>query len=79
MASTRIYRTAGSPTLNTKHTISMWFKRTKITYGDCFLMDGYQDASNRFKLAFDFTEKHNNGLKDLKFFFKFRTFFLSFF
>ena len=49
----RIYRTAGSPTLNTKHTISMWFKRTKLTYGDCFLMDGYQDANNRFKLAFD--------------------------
>jgi len=57
MASTRIYRTAGSPTLNTKHTISMWFKRTKITYGDCFLMDGYQDASNRFKLAFDSSDR----------------------
>ena len=57
MASTRIYRTAGSPTLNTKHTISMWFKRAKITYGDCFLMDGYQDASNRFKLAFDSSDR----------------------
>ena len=53
----RIYRTAGAPTLNTKHTISMWFKRTKITYGDCFLMDGYQDASNRFKLAFDSSDR----------------------
>ena len=49
----RIYRTVGSPTLNTKHTISMWLKRSKLTYGDCFLIDGYQDASNRFKLAFD--------------------------
>ncbi len=56
MASTRIYRTAGTPTLNTKHTISMWFKRTKLTYGDCFLMDGYVDSSNRFKLAFDSTD-----------------------
>ena len=53
----RIYRTAGAPTLNTKHTISMWFKRTKLTYGDCFLMDGYQDASNRFKLAFDSSDR----------------------
>ena len=57
MASTRIYRTAGTPTLNTKHTISMWFKRTKLTYGDCFLMDGWQDANNRFKLAFDASDR----------------------
>ena len=57
MASTRIYRTAGTPTLNTKHTISMWFKRTKLTYGDCFLMDGYVDSSNRFKLAFDSSDR----------------------
>ena len=57
MASTRIYRTAGTPTLNTKHTISMWFKRTKITIADCFLMDGYVDANNRFKLAFDGSDR----------------------
>jgi len=57
MASTRIYRTAGSPTLNTKHTISMWLKRTKLTYGDCFLIDGYKDGNNRFKLNFDASDR----------------------
>ena len=53
----RIYRTAGSPTLNTKHTISLWFKRSRITFADTFLMDGYQDANNRFKLAFDSSDR----------------------
>ena len=57
MASTRIYRTAGSPTLNTKHTISLWFKRGRLSFGDTFIMDGYQDSSNRFKLAFDSSDR----------------------
>ena len=57
MASTRIYRTAGSPTLNTKHTISLWFKRSRLSFGDTFIMDGYQDSSNRFKLAFDSSDR----------------------
>jgi len=53
----RIYRTTGTPTLNTKHTISMWLKRTKLTYGDCFLIDGYKDGNNRFKLNFDASDR----------------------
>ena len=53
----RIYRTTGTPTLNTKHTISMWVKRSKLTYGDCFLIDGYKDGNNRFKLNFDSADK----------------------
>ena len=57
MASTRIYRTAGTPTLNTKHTISLWFKRSRVGFGDTFIMDGYQDANNRFKLAFDSSDR----------------------
>ena len=57
MASTRLSRTAGTPTLNTKHTISMWFKRSKLSYGDCFLIDGYQDGNNRFKLSFDSSDR----------------------
>ena len=57
MASTRIYRTTGTPTLNTKHTISMWLKRSKLTYGDCFLIDGYKDGNNRFKLNFDSSDR----------------------
>ena len=57
MASTRIYRTEGTPTLNTKHTISLWFKRSRVGFGDTFIMDGYQDANNRFKLAFDSSDR----------------------
>ena len=53
----RIYRTTGTPTLNTKHTISMWLKRSKLTYGDCFLIDGYKDGNNRFKLNFDASDR----------------------
>jgi len=53
----RIYRTTGTPTLNTKHTISMWLKRSKLTYGDCFLIDGYKDGNNRFKLNFDSSDR----------------------
>ena len=57
MATTRLSRTAGTPTLNTKHTISMWLKRSKLSYGDCFLIDGYQDGNNRFKLSFDASDR----------------------
>ena len=56
MASTRLSRTAGAPTLNTKYTISVWIKRAKLT-GDGFILDGYVDASNRFKFAFQSANK----------------------
>ena len=57
MATTRLSRTVGTPTLNTKYTISMWLKRSKLSYGDCFLIDGYQDGNNRFKLSFDASDR----------------------
>ena len=57
MASTKLTRTSGTPTLNTKYTLSFWVKRSKITYSECFLFDGRIDASNRFKLAFDSNDK----------------------
>jgi len=56
MANTRLTRTAGSPTLNTKYTISVWVKRASLG-GDDFIMDGRQDANNRFKLAFQSANK----------------------
>ena len=57
MASTKLQRTAGTPTLNTKYTISVWCKRAKITGYDAFILDGYADANNRFKLAFQSADK----------------------
>ena len=57
MASTKLARTAGTPTLNTKYTISVWVKRCEITFADSFILDGYVDASNRFKLAFAGSDK----------------------
>ena len=57
MATTYLTRTSGSPTLNTKYTLSFWVKRSKITYSECFMFDGRVDASNRFKLAFDANDK----------------------
>jgi len=56
MANTRLTRTAGSPTLNTKYTISVWVKRAGLA-GEDFIMDGRQDANNRFKLAFQSANK----------------------
>jgi len=53
MANTRLTRTVGTPTLNTKYTFSFWVKRGKITYSDAFIVDGRVDASNRFKIAFN--------------------------
>jgi len=53
MASTYLTRTIGTPTLNTKYTISFWIKKGSI--GDIFVIDGRDDASNRFKIAFGTT------------------------
>ena len=57
MASTRLTRTVGTPTLNTKYTFSFWVKRAKLTYSDAFIIDGRVDASNRFKIAFQSADK----------------------
>ena len=35
---TYLSRTAGTPTLRTKYTISFWVKK-KLTYSECFLFD----------------------------------------
>ena len=53
MASTKLTRTIGTPTLNTKYTISFWIKKGSI--GNIFVIDGRDDASNRFKIAFGTT------------------------
>ena len=57
MASTYLTRTAGTPTLNTKYTISFWVKRHKLTYSECFLFDAREDGNNRFKLSFQSADK----------------------
>ena len=57
MASTYLTRTAGTPTLNTKYTISFWVKRHKLTYSECFLFDAREDGSNRFKISFQSADK----------------------
>ena len=57
MATTRLSRTVGTPTLNTKYTLSFWLKRSKLSYSEPFVFDGRADASNRFKFAFQSTDK----------------------
>jgi len=54
MASTYIQRTVGTPTNAQKYTYSFWVKRCELSDGskECFLLDGYADASNRAKIAF---------------------------
>ena len=53
----RLHTTQSSPTLNTKYTISFWVKRSKLTYSECFLVDGRIDSNNRFKLSFQSADK----------------------
>ena len=57
MANTRLTRTVGTPTLNTKYTFSFWVKRALLTYSDAFMVDGRVDANNRFKIAFQSADK----------------------
>ena len=57
MATTRLTRTVGTPTLATKYTFSFWVKRAKLSYSDAFMVDGRVDASNRFKIAFQSVDK----------------------
>ena len=52
MASTRIYRTAGTPTGNKKFTISFWCKKSGQTT-DQFIFSSFTDANNRFQIQFN--------------------------
>ena len=54
MASSYLQRTVGTPTNAQKYTYSFWVKRCELSDGskECFLLDGYADASNRAKIAF---------------------------
>ena len=71
MATTRLYRTNGTPTNNSKWTFSCWLKRTKLSYGDAFILDGYVSGNDRFKFAFQSANKleiwnSNGGSDDTK-------------
>ena len=53
MASTRIYRTAGTPTSNKKFTISFWCKKSAAGTNDQFIVSSFNDANNRFQIQFN--------------------------
>ena len=67
MASTRLTRTSGTPTNNSKWTISVWLKRASLS-GDDFIFDAYVSANDRFKFAFNTANKleiwNSNGGSD---------------
>ena len=67
MATTRLTRTSGTPTNNSKWTISVWLKRTALG-SDGFIMDAYVSANDRFKFAFQSADKleiwNSNGGSD---------------
>ena len=70
MANTKLTRTAGTPTNNSKWTVSVWLKRNSLA-GDDFILDGYVSANDRFKLAFQSANKleiwnSNGGSDDAK-------------
>ena len=54
MATTYLQNTRGTPTNAQKYTYSFWIKRCELSDGskEAFLLDGYADASNRSKIAF---------------------------
>ena len=52
----KLTRTAGTPTNNSKWTVSVWLKRSTLA-GDDFILDGYVSANDRFKLAFQSQNK----------------------
>jgi hypothetical protein len=68
MATTRLTRTSGTPTNNSKWTISVWLKRGNIFASDAFIMDAYVSANDRFKFAFQSADKleiwNSNGGSD---------------
>ena len=54
MASTKLSRTAGTPTSSKKFTISFWVKRSNIgSAGNGHIFDTYVDGSNRSQIHFD--------------------------
>ena len=54
MASTKLSRTAGTPTSNKKFTISYWVKRSNIgSAGNGHIFDTYVDSTNRSQIHFD--------------------------
>jgi len=54
MASTKLSRTAGTPTSSKKFTISFWVKRSNIgSAGNGHIFDTYVDSSNRSQIHFD--------------------------
>jgi len=56
MASTRLYRTFGTPTLATKYTCSFWMKRGNITVLQ-YIFNSYSDANNWGILRFNADDK----------------------
>ena len=56
MASTRIYRTAGTPTSQKKATVSFWVKMGNLTANE-HIFDTYTDANNRSHIQFDDVDK----------------------
>ena len=54
MASTRLTRTTGAGNRRT-WTWSGWIKRTKISYGDAYLMGVYVHGADHFRFYFPFT------------------------
>ena len=56
MATTRIYRTAGTPTSQKKGTVSFWVKMGTITANE-HIFDTYTDANNRSHIQFDDVDK----------------------
>ena len=54
MASTKIYRSAGTPTSSKKFTISFWVKRSNIgSAGNGHIFDTYTNSTNRSQIHFD--------------------------
>jgi len=56
MASTRIYRTAGTPTSQKKATVSFWVKMGNLTANE-HIFDTYTDSNNRSHIQFDDVDK----------------------
>ena len=56
MASTRIYRTSGTPTNRKKFTISCWLKKCQLA-GDMQIVNFYQDGSNRTQFSFNSSDQ----------------------
>ena len=58
MASTRIYRTAGTPTSTKKFTLSFWMKKTDLDI-DQFVFNTTTDADNRSQVEFNTDDQMN--------------------